>query len=270
MQEFCLKIFYPSTFHQPRKGKEYTQHHCSNSGVNTLLPAYTPGADAQRSHQATQTVALVCTLGCHSHACATSGWVAGGQTYKWQPCRAPVRRHTTCLCCVFLYFRSFYTNHIFCNQKKVLLEEYFHMKTNIVKNNTLFLVAVRMELLVSHALSSQALDQEYTENRVHSTQDKHNFWWVSETTEWNSAPNLRVPITQHGGKQPLQSPILTCYGVDNGPKDRGRFYQFFEDVWLSSQGKPIVKHFFQYLINHDHIVFDHWLWTHSKIILVKT
>lgn len=69
---------------------------------------------------------------------------------------------------------------------------------------------------------------------------------------------------------PHPQTALTRDGVDHRPENGGGLYQFFEDVGLSSQGEPIVQHLFQYLVDHNHIVFDDWLWTDSKIVLVKT
>lgn len=58
---------------------------------------------------------------------------------------------------------------------------------------------------------------------------------------------------------PIPQTALTCDGVDHRPENGGGLYQFFEDVRLSSQGEPIVQHLFQYLVDHNHIVFDYRL-----------
>ena len=122
------------------------------------------------------------------------------------------------------------------------------------------------------------------EIRIFSTHTKVLFQVIPKTTknEMKAPGHLRSPKTStrnkahqrtkpHAGWRCLpRGPSRTCDGVDNGSKDGGRLYQFFEDVRLGSQWEPIVQHLFQHLVNHDHIVFYHWLWTDSKIILMKT
>ena len=122
------------------------------------------------------------------------------------------------------------------------------------------------------------------EIRIFSTHTQVLFQVILKTTknEMKASGHLRSPKqaletrhtrglshTQDGGRLP-RGPSRTCDGVDNSSKDGGRLYQFFEDVRLGSQWKPIVQHLFQHLVNHNHIVFYHWLRTDSKIILMKT
>ena len=65
--------------------------------------------------------------------------------------------------------------------------------------------------------------------------------------------NTGLSHNQYGRRFLLVSTIsIALSSVDNYSKDSEWVYQFFEDVPLSSQWKPIVKHLFLYLINHNH------------------
>lgn len=60
----------------------------------------------------------------------------------------------------------------------------------------------------------------------------------------------------------------TCDGVDHCAQDGGRLNELFKDVGLCCQGKAVVQHFLQQLINHYHIVLDGSLRTYPEIVLI--
>ena len=128
-----------------------------------------------------------------------------------------------------------------------------------------FILSLKSEyFLHTHTNFISGYTKDYKEQN-----EKHLDIWDSPKQALETRHNPGLSHTQDGGHLPW-GPSRTCDGVDNGSKDSGRLYQFFEDVWLSSQWKAIVEHLFQHLINHDHVVFYHWFWTDSKIILMQT